>query len=112
MVCALMNEAEQGYLEALREHLLGEEGLLALYAASDGLCLPHFRQALAGLDDPAVFGALVESQRAIWDRLDRKLSEAIRKADYRFSHEPVGDEAGAWVRAIAALAGDSRRRGY
>jgi hypothetical protein len=109
MICALANEAEQRYLDALREHLLGEEGLLALYAASDGLCLPHFRQALAHLDGPATFGALVEAQRAIWDSLDWKLSEAIRKSDYRFSHEPSGDEAGSWLRAIAALAGEPKQ---
>jgi len=111
MICALASEAERGYLGALRERLLGDEGLLALYVNSDGLCLPHFRQAIARVDDPAVFRALVEAQHAIWDRLDQRLSEAIRKSDYRFSHEPSGDEAGSWLRAIAALAGEPRRRG-
>jgi hypothetical protein len=93
------------YLSTLLEHLLGEDGLLIAYQSSDGLCLPHFRQALSRVRDETVFEALVTAQRAIWERLVGHLSETIRKSDYRFQGEPRGEESGAWLRAIAALVG-------
>ena len=93
------------YLEELVSNLLGEEGLLAAYESSDGLCLPHFRQALAWVRDERVFEALINVQRVVWERLVSHLSEFIRKSDYRFQDESWGEERDAWLRAIAALAG-------
>jgi hypothetical protein len=40
-----------------------------------------------------------------WERLVAQLSESIRKSDYRHLDEVWGDEAGAWLRGIAALVG-------
>ncbi len=103
--CAQAEKMETIYLSTLLDHLLGEEGLLAAYESSDGLCLPHFRQALTCVHDEEVFEALVNAQRAIWEQLLGHLSEAIRKSDYRFRDEPRGEESGAWLRAITALVG-------
>jgi hypothetical protein len=103
--CVQAETMEDVYLNTLVEHLLGGAGLLAAYRASDGLCLPHFRQALTRVRDGALFEALVSAQRAIWERLAAHLSEVIRKSDYRFGGEPRGEETGAWLRAIAATAG-------
>jgi hypothetical protein len=103
--CADAETMETIYLNALVEHLLGEDGLLATLQASDGLCLPHFRQGLTRVRDEAAFEALVDAQRAIWERLAGHLSEIIRKSDYRFKDEPHGEERGGVVRAIAALSG-------
>jgi hypothetical protein len=93
------------YLDEFVSHLIGEDGLLAGYEVSDGLCLPHFRQALARVRDERVFGALVGAQRAIWERLVAHLDEFVRKNDHRFQAETWGEERDAWLRAIAALAG-------
>ena len=103
--CEWIEKMESLYLGVLLEHLLGEDGLLAAYEASDGLCLPHFRQALAQVRDERAFEALVGAQRTIWERLVGDLSEFIRKNDYRFRHETWGEERDAWLRAIAALSG-------
>jgi hypothetical protein len=103
--CVQVETMEGIYLSTLLEHLLGEDGLLIAYQSSDGLCLPHFRQALSRVRDETVFEALVTAQRAIWERLVGHLSETIRKSDYRFQGEPRGEESGAWLRAIAALVG-------
>jgi len=111
--CAQAHEVEDTCLSTLIEHLLGENGLLSAYEASDGLCLPHFRQALARIRDESLFESLVMAQRSIWQRLDAELVEAIRKTDARFRDEPEGDESGAWLRGIAALSGsqaEGRRR--
>ena len=79
--------------------------MLAAYESSDGLCLPHFRQALARVRDERVFEALINVQRVVWERLVSHLSEFIRKSDYRFQDESWGEERDAWLRAIAALTG-------
>ncbi len=93
------------YLRTLLSNLLGEDDLLAAYEASDGLCLPHFHQALTLVRSRNIFEALVSAQHAIWERLVTHLSEFVRKSDHRFRGEPWGEESDAWLRAIAALAG-------
>jgi hypothetical protein len=103
--CVWAEKMEGVYLGEFVGHLLGQDGLLADYESSDGLCLPHFRQALARVRDERVFEALVDAQRAIWERLIAHLSEFIRKSDHRFRNETWGEERDAWLRAIAALAG-------
>ena len=104
-VCVHVAEIEAIYLTTLVEHLLGTGGLLPSYRASDGLCLTHFRRVLQFARDREVFHAIVDAQRAIWQRLAGQLAAAIRKSDYRFRDEPPGDESGAWLRGIAALTG-------
>ncbi len=107
--CVQAETMEDICLNTLVENLLGEDALLAAYQASDGLCLPHFRQALTRVRDEAIFDALVKAQRAIWERLVGHLSEVIRKSDYRFRDEPRGEESGAWLRVITAIAGERRK---
>jgi hypothetical protein len=66
---------------------------------------------ISGVSDAALFDALVEAQRAIWQRLVDELGEAIRKSDYRFYGELLSNEGHAWRRAIAALGGNRPGRG-
>jgi hypothetical protein len=103
--CVEAQTMEDIYLSALIENLIGEDGLLATYQSSDGLCLPHLRQALTRIRDEMTFNAVVNVQQAIWKRLGDHLSEIIRKSDYRFQDEPRREEAGASLRAIAAISG-------
>ena len=106
--CAQAETMEDIYLSAFLENLFGEDGLLAAYQASDGLCLPHLRQALTRARDEAVFEALVNTQCAVWGRVVGHLDEVIRKSDYRYQDEARGEEKGACQRAITALAGARR----
>jgi len=110
--CAWSEKMERIYLELLLQHLLSEDGLRDPYEKSEGLCLPHFRQALALVRDEQVFDALLGAQRAVWAGLVAELGEFIRKSDHRFRHEPMGPEKDAWIRSIAALVGarPERRR--
>jgi hypothetical protein len=103
--CVWAGKLEAIYIDTLLHNLTGEDSLRADYEASEGLCLPHFRQALAQVRGKAVYEALVSAQRAAWGRLVAQLSESIRKSDYRHLGEAWGDEAGAWLRGIAALVG-------
>ncbi len=92
----------------LLDHLANTD-LADAYRASDGLCLPHLRLALGRTPNADARTRLVALQLDVWRRLDGELAELIRKFDYRFAREPVGAEADAWLRAVAALAG---REGY
>jgi len=103
--CVWVEKVESVLLDTLVRSLTGEESLLAAYEASDGLCLPHFRRALARVRGEANFEALVSAQRLIWERLIGQLNESIRKSDYRFLGEDWEAEEGAWLRAITAIAG-------
>ena len=75
------------------------------YEASDGLCLPHFRDVLAQPAPGPAPALLVAAQRAIWSRLDGELEEFLRKSDYRFQKEPFGAERDSRQRAISAVSG-------
>lgn len=103
--CVWAGKMEAIYLDTLLHNLTGEDSLFADYEASEGLCLPHFRRALARVRKEAVYDALMRAQRFAWERLVDQLNESIRKSDYRHLDEAWGDEAGAWLRAIAALVG-------
>ena len=103
--CAQAETIEGILISTLAECLVGENGLLEAYRASEGLCLQHLRQVLAQAHAPALFEILIDVQRTVWERLIGQLSEIVRKEDYRFRHEPRGEEIGASLRAIAVLSG-------
>lgn len=105
LVCIRAEEMEGVHLDNLVEHMLDEDGLLAAFESSDGLCLGHFRQAMIRVRNEAIFEALIDVQRAVWERLVDQLGETIRKSDYRFRDELWGEESGAWLRALYAVAG-------
>jgi hypothetical protein len=109
--CVQRQTMEDIYLDVLLDNLVGKDNLAAIYQASDGLCLPHFRRAVRRAHSQEILEALLQAQLAIWQRLVQQLGEVIRKNDYRFQDEPWGEEAGAWLTAIATLVGPQPRRG-
>ncbi len=70
-----------------------------------GLCLPHFRAVLPLLRDATVLRAVVQAQADRYAATRAQLAEVIRKYDYRFVHEPKGDEFGAVSRSVGIVAG-------
>ena len=93
------------YIDTLLQQATPGSPLAEAYAASDGLCLPHFRAVVArGLPGPALT-TLVAAQRGHWQRLNGELEEFLRKSDYRFQHEKFGAERDAWQRALSAVSG-------
>jgi hypothetical protein len=104
-VCSLLEGREEDYIGTLLAHLEGPGALADAYRASDGLCLPHFRRALARAPSGAEARLLVAAQQVVWQRLHDELGEFIRKNDYRFRDEPFGDEKDAWLRALEAISG-------
>jgi hypothetical protein len=82
------------------------------FAASSGLCLPHFQLAyeLRPLDGIDIWLPLLRNaQLGCLQRLEGQLAEMIRKHDYRFKDEPRGTEMASWQRAAGIVAGEDER---
>jgi len=105
--CKHEAEIDHALASSFVENLPGPEGLLEAYRQSDGFCLPHVRQVLARIGDERTYDAILEVQLAHWSQIEAELGELVRKSDYRFADEEVGDEGTSWLRAIASLAGES-----
>jgi hypothetical protein len=114
-LCIRSQQVERNHLTALLG-FLEEAGFSEALRTSDGLCVPHLCRTMAiGRDHPGL-PALLSIQGARWSALAAELTEFIRKNDYRFAAEPVGQEGDSWHRALEALAGragapDRERRG-
>jgi hypothetical protein len=102
--CRLRDEAEARNIEILLQYIDDPELGPAL-RGSDGLCLPHFRQALQVVGDKITFETLVESQLKAWGRLRDELVEFIRKQDFHFREEELGAEGTSWIRATEQISG-------
>jgi hypothetical protein len=78
--------------------------------ASDGLCLPHLRQALEHVKNVSASEKLLAIHRQKLDSLRAELAEFIRKNDYQTIKEGFGKEGDAWLRAIAMLTGSRKQK--
>ncbi|HYI25548.1 MAG TPA: DUF6062 family protein [Thermomicrobiales bacterium] len=102
--CAIREETESRLLKTLLKGL-GDDTFVTAYAASDGLCLPHLRLALDAAPNDRVFRALRARALQTQETMIAQLNETIRKHDYRFRHEPAGEEKGSPQRAVDHVAG-------
>ncbi len=102
--CAIRDETEARLLKTLLRGL-DDQTFVTAYAASDGVCLPHLRLALAAASSERVFQALRSRALQTQETLIAQLNETIRKHDYRFRHEPAGEEKGSPHRAVSHVAG-------
>jgi hypothetical protein len=103
--CVLEHDANRRHAKTLLRHLDSEE-IATGYVATGGLCLPHFQLVLSHASAGQT-KTLAAWQAEAWRKLRGELDELIRKHDYRFREEVVGeDEADSWERAVSAIIGD------
>lgn len=108
-VCRLMHRLETTSVSRLVGGL-AEAEFQSAYAASDGLCLPHLRRALAGCEDAGAVRCLVETAAAHLEPLVRDLGEYVRKYDWNNRQEARHPwEEAAWLRAVAFFSGEAPR---
>jgi hypothetical protein len=87
---------------------IADADFLALYAASDGLCLPHLRRALALARDEEAVRRLAEVSLNRLAPLAADAGEYVRKMDWNNRHEPKHPwEQVSWVRAVAFVSGEA-----
>lgn len=104
--CVVRGGSERAAIGALVELLQRREDVRALYRQSFGLCLSHFKAFLDrawATEDVVAFVSEVQIEQL--KRLSSELGEYLRKHDYRFSHEPYGEERDSFIRATQMLAG-------
>jgi hypothetical protein len=107
--CEHRDEVRQTILSSLVKELHHAEVAEAL-ESSDGLCLPHLRQALDRVPDGAAARTLIAIQQAQLEQLKNELAEFVRKNDYQVIKEGFGSEGDAWLRAIRMVAGSRKQR--
>ncbi|WP_029215605.1 DUF6062 family protein [Kallotenue papyrolyticum] len=102
-LCGYLEQLSAVYISALLDDLATDAGRQA-YAASPGLCLPHFGAAAAR--GSAGFAVVQEHQTRAWQQLEHELEEFARKHDYRNAGAAMTEaERDAWRRALRLLAG-------
>jgi uncharacterized protein DUF6062 len=109
--CRVADDVTMRYLSVLIQHI-GQTEIRQAIEGSSFLCLPDVLRALEISlypDEKRVILGIVEGKLA---RLHTELAELIRKCDYRFTHEPKGEEQTSWFRAVGQLVGwrPSQRR--
>ncbi len=100
IVCRLVAGAERRYIQALGQYVADSRLRDAYLSSENGLCLPHFRQALLGTQDLSNRQQLASIQKVVWSRLKADLNGMIGKSNYLHSHEMTKVEGISWRRVI------------
>lgn len=103
-LCEAVKQGEQMALLLMINFLNTKKGLEA-YRNSPSLCWRH----LIGLfsDLPSNLTVLLSDIHIEQlEKMDRDFEEYFRKTDYRFSHEPKGEEQLAWLKSLRFCVGE------
>jgi hypothetical protein len=103
-ICRTWQTQERMYWAVLLDYGKDDDVIHA-FTQSDGLCIPHTVSLLQFNATHAHLPAVLAAQQQCLQRLHGDLNAFIRKQDYRFAHEPYGQEADAWQRVVACLVG-------
>jgi hypothetical protein len=103
-ICTHVRSFEATYLQTCLEYLTDLD-FQRSFEGSFGLCVPHLYLAASLYPEHPNLPALFKHQLAKIEALRIDLQEFIRKQDYRFRKEPMGDEGTAWRRSIELLTG-------
>jgi hypothetical protein len=105
LVCQQRDKTLQSIVSALVEGL-NEQQMKEALRSSNGLCMPHLKNAFESTSDGATTDLLLSIHREKLESLHSELAEFIRKNDYRFKDEGFGAEGDSWRRAVSKLTGD------
>ncbi|MBI4492837.1 MAG: hypothetical protein HY690_08610 [Chloroflexi bacterium] len=84
-------------------HVLGTPGAAEPPRVARALCTRHLPLVLQ-YASPEAARLVCEAQTARIRALLAELAEFFRKVDYRYAHEPKGEEQSAWLRGIERMA--------
>jgi hypothetical protein len=107
LACKLRDRSTGNVISLLIESLQDEQMIDAI-SSSNGLCLPHLRQAFKQVTNEQDYDKLLSFAREKLVSLDSELSEFIRKNDYRFLPGGFGSEGDSWKRAVMTAVGNNK----
>jgi len=87
--------------------VLRDQDFIAEFNQSTGLCIPHLKRILPKLDGNRR-GVVLLHQNDCLEKLRGELAEFIRKSDYRFRDEVIGNEGDSYKRAADMISGKHR----
>jgi len=105
--CRTRSTIEERLISTLVQQLRDEEMRLLL-SQSTGLCLVHLAQARhqAEGEEPTVLRHVLSCQLTCTRRVLEEVRELVRKHDYRFHEEPLGNEMTSWRRGAELCVGN------
>jgi len=104
-VCRMSGNFTHNVVDILTESLQ-EEIMQKALASSNGLCLPHLRQAFAQVQDLDTCKVLLSMSVDRFEALRRDLVEEIRQIENRQGGKGSQTEAETWQKVISAIAGE------
>lgn len=107
--CPLCVSEEDRDLSVTKEFALAwdeSETLRKTFQEKGILCLPHFTRTLDEKMSSERRQELRESGKKALETLGQELNEFLEKQDYHRSHEGLGKEWDAWVRAVRMISGE------
>ena len=110
LACQQRDSTARMVLSVLADSIQEKE-MLTAFTHSDGLCLPHLRQACEHVRDGSALAELLKVEVQKLENLHAELAEFIRKNDYRFIKDRFGPEGNAWRRVVGLTAGGQIAKG-
>ena len=104
--CLIEDSTEKRAIQSLSAGLIDQE-FVQEYQKSNGLCLPHLRRLLPELNQKSQ-QVILEQQRSKLQNLANELADFLRKSDYRFRDEAIGQEGDSYKRAAEVVWGKRR----
>ena len=104
LACQQRESTERVVISVLTAQIQDPE-LVAAFARTDGLCLPHLKQAITQVKDEALLAELLKLELGKLKSLHAELAEYKRKSDYRYLKDGFGPEGNAWRRAAGLVSG-------
>jgi len=107
--CPLCESETTRDLSAVKEFALcwaESEKLRKAFEEKGILCLPHLEKALGQMRDASTRQKLREPGEKALKRVKKDLNEFLEKQDYHRSHESLGAEWDAWIRAVRMISGE------
>jgi len=104
-VCRMSGNFTRGVLMTLTASL-HEDTLRKAFASSNGLCLPHLRQAFAQIQDLDTCQNLLSLSIDRFEAMRHDLVEDIRQIENLAGENGSQPAAGTWQKVVSAIAGE------
>ncbi len=105
-ICSSLEKREASAVGQFAACWDGSAALRSAFEARGILCFPHLEKTLAQKMGSAYRESLYGTGRKALACLLEDLNEFLEKQDYHRSHETLGPERDAWVRAVRMMAGE------